>query len=248
MKKLLLSFVSAVMIGVTCFAPLSVSANENELVNNSVGYVNDTSFNLVENTGIQMGASGLFTYLASYNGASADIQVGIPSALVNADYYDIYITLVVDNIDLSNATYNKQFHLKYGNVSCTSFANAEAIFDKNEIRLTVKHQKYNKSSFDAFGFNFAITDIPQLDTSKSGNVYIKNVEVWHADTIEKLEKLQEDPMKDFLGSIGNVVADCIEWVVTVCNTIMEAPLLLLTTGMLCLGACIGLFGRFINKD
>lgn len=55
-------------------------------------------------------------------------------------------------------------------------------------------------------------------------------------------------MEGFLTSIGLIVTESIEWVVAVANTITSTPILLITTGFLCLGAAVGLFGRMLSKN
>ena len=54
-------------------------------------------------------------------------------------------------------------------------------------------------------------------------------------------------MSALLTELGLVVTQAFSWIGTVCETIVGQPLLLLTTGFLVLGACVGLFGRLLSK-
>ena len=54
-------------------------------------------------------------------------------------------------------------------------------------------------------------------------------------------------MAELLTNLGLVVTQSFTWIGTIATTITSTPLLLLTTGFLCLGACVGLFGRLLVK-
>lgn len=55
-------------------------------------------------------------------------------------------------------------------------------------------------------------------------------------------------MATLLASLGTVVTECLGWVGDICATIVSEPLLLMTTGLLLLGGCIGIFGRLLSKN
>lgn len=54
-------------------------------------------------------------------------------------------------------------------------------------------------------------------------------------------------MAALLSSLGEVVTAVLSYVGTICNTIVGQPLLLMTTGFLLIGGCIGIFGRLLSK-
>lgn len=54
-------------------------------------------------------------------------------------------------------------------------------------------------------------------------------------------------MTTLLGDLGTVVTKVFGWVGDVATTIVDNPLLLLTTGFLVLGGAIGIFGRLLSK-
>lgn len=54
-------------------------------------------------------------------------------------------------------------------------------------------------------------------------------------------------MSALLTTLGLVVTQVFTWVGTICTTIVDTPLLLLTTGFLVLGGAIGIFGRLLSK-
>lgn len=54
-------------------------------------------------------------------------------------------------------------------------------------------------------------------------------------------------MSALLSSLGDVVTACLGYVGNICTTIVGQPLLLMTTGLLLLGGCIGIFGRLLSK-
>lgn len=55
-------------------------------------------------------------------------------------------------------------------------------------------------------------------------------------------------MADLLTSLGSVATQIFTWVGTVASTIVETPLLLLSTGFLVVGGAIGIFGRLLSKN
>lgn len=55
-------------------------------------------------------------------------------------------------------------------------------------------------------------------------------------------------MATLLGSLGEVASEVLEMAVTVANTIVSTPLLLLTVGFLFIGGCIGIFGRLLSRN
>ena len=66
-------------------------------------------------------------------------------------------------------------------------------------------------------------------------------------TIVQLEEPTAPTMGTLLADLGSVVTQSFTWIATVATTITSTPLLLLTTGFLCLGACVALFGRLLVK-
>lgn len=55
-------------------------------------------------------------------------------------------------------------------------------------------------------------------------------------------------MAALLSTLGEVVTAVLGYVGTICTTIVSQPLLLLTTGFLLIGGCIGIFGRLLSKS
>lgn len=55
-------------------------------------------------------------------------------------------------------------------------------------------------------------------------------------------------MAGLLSSLGEVVTAVMSYVGTICTTIIGQPLLLMTTGFLLIGGCIGIFGRLLSKN
>lgn len=55
-------------------------------------------------------------------------------------------------------------------------------------------------------------------------------------------------MSALLTDLATVVSKVFTWVGEVCSTIVDNPLLLLTTGFLVLGGTIGIFGRLLSKN
>lgn len=54
-------------------------------------------------------------------------------------------------------------------------------------------------------------------------------------------------MSSLLTDIGTVVTQMFTWVGTVAQTITQTPILLMTTGVLMIGAAVGIFGRLLSK-
>lgn len=54
-------------------------------------------------------------------------------------------------------------------------------------------------------------------------------------------------MSALLTSLGEVVTAVLTYISTICATIMEQPILLLTMGILLLGGAIGIFGRLLSR-
>ena len=55
-------------------------------------------------------------------------------------------------------------------------------------------------------------------------------------------------MATLLTSLGTVVTKCLGYVGDIATTIVDTPILLLTTGILLLGGCLGIFGRLLSKN
>lgn len=60
--------------------------------------------------------------------------------------------------------------------------------------------------------------------------------------------MEGNAMADLLSSLALIVTQIFTWVGTVGTTIVSTPILLLTTGFLCLGGTIGIFGRLLSKN
>ncbi|WP_294547280.1 hypothetical protein [uncultured Pseudoflavonifractor sp.] len=54
-------------------------------------------------------------------------------------------------------------------------------------------------------------------------------------------------MAALLADLGTVATNVITQVGTICQTIVDEPLLLLTVGFLFIGGCIGIFGRLLSR-
>lgn len=54
-------------------------------------------------------------------------------------------------------------------------------------------------------------------------------------------------MAVLLTSLGEVVTAVLGYIGTICTTIVGQPLLLMTTGFLLIGGCIGIFSRLLSK-
>lgn len=55
-------------------------------------------------------------------------------------------------------------------------------------------------------------------------------------------------MQALLTDLGTVVTQVLDWTVESATTIVENPLLLMTTGVLMLGAAIGILGRLLSRS
>lgn len=55
-------------------------------------------------------------------------------------------------------------------------------------------------------------------------------------------------MATLLSTLADVVTQVLAWVGNVATTVVDTPLLLLTTGFLVLGGAIGIFGRLLSKN
>lgn len=55
-------------------------------------------------------------------------------------------------------------------------------------------------------------------------------------------------MAELLADLGTVCTNAITQVGTIASTITETPILLMTTGFLFLGGCIGIFGRLLSRN
>lgn len=60
--------------------------------------------------------------------------------------------------------------------------------------------------------------------------------------------MEANTMASLLSTLASVVTQVLTWVGSVASTIVETPLLLLTTGYLVLGGAIGIFGRLLSKN
>lgn len=60
--------------------------------------------------------------------------------------------------------------------------------------------------------------------------------------------MEGNTMASLLTTLGTVVTQVLTWVGNVASTIVETPILLLTTGFLVLGGAIGIFGRLLSKN
>lgn len=57
-----------------------------------------------------------------------------------------------------------------------------------------------------------------------------------------------EAMTGLITQLSTVVNAIFDWVGEVATTIVETPLLLITTGFLVLGGAIGIFGRLLSKS
>lgn len=55
-------------------------------------------------------------------------------------------------------------------------------------------------------------------------------------------------MADLLSQLGTVASSVLTQVGSVASTIVETPILLMTTGILFLGGAVGIFGRLLSKS
>lgn len=59
--------------------------------------------------------------------------------------------------------------------------------------------------------------------------------------------MESNTMASLLSTLSTVVTQVLNYVSSVATTIVDTPLLLLTTGFLVLGGAIGIFGRLLSK-
>lgn len=59
--------------------------------------------------------------------------------------------------------------------------------------------------------------------------------------------METNTMASLLTTLGTIVTQVLTWVGNVGSTIVETPILLLTSGFLVLGGAIGIFGRLLSK-
>ena len=57
-----------------------------------------------------------------------------------------------------------------------------------------------------------------------------------------------DTMSSLLSELASVVTQVLTWVGSVASTIVNTPILLLTTGFLVLGGAVGIFGRLLSRN
>lgn len=55
-------------------------------------------------------------------------------------------------------------------------------------------------------------------------------------------------MATLLTDLGTVATQALTMVGTIANKIVDTPLLLMTTGFLFIGGCIGIFGRLLSRN
>lgn len=60
--------------------------------------------------------------------------------------------------------------------------------------------------------------------------------------------MDPSPMAALIADLGTIITAIMTHVGTVASTIVDTPLLLLTTGFLFLGGAIGIFGRLLSKN
>lgn len=63
-----------------------------------------------------------------------------------------------------------------------------------------------------------------------------------------LEEPAVSAMSNLLTSLATIVTSIVGWVGNVATTIVDTPILLLTTGFLVLGGAVGIFGRLLSKN
>lgn len=59
--------------------------------------------------------------------------------------------------------------------------------------------------------------------------------------------MEGNTMASLLSTLATIVTQVLTWVGNVGSTIVDTPILLLTTGFLVLGGAIGIFGRLLSK-
>lgn len=60
--------------------------------------------------------------------------------------------------------------------------------------------------------------------------------------------MEATTMSALLADLALVVTQVFTWVGTIAETIVDTPLLLLTTGFLVLGGAVGIFGRLLSRN
>lgn len=60
--------------------------------------------------------------------------------------------------------------------------------------------------------------------------------------------MEVTPMAALLADLATIVTQVLTWVGSVASTIVDTPILLLTTGFLVLGGAVGIFGRLLSKN
>lgn len=60
--------------------------------------------------------------------------------------------------------------------------------------------------------------------------------------------MEGSAMSILISELSKVVTAIFGWVGEVATTIVETPILLITTGFLVLGGAIGIFGRLLSKN
>lgn len=59
--------------------------------------------------------------------------------------------------------------------------------------------------------------------------------------------MEGSAMSNLLTELGTVVTQVLSWVSDAAGTIVETPILLLTTGFVVLGGAIGILGRLLSR-
>ena len=60
--------------------------------------------------------------------------------------------------------------------------------------------------------------------------------------------MEATTMSTLLSDLTTIVTSAIANVATIAETITETPILLLMTGIVFLGACVGIFGRLLSRS
>lgn len=60
--------------------------------------------------------------------------------------------------------------------------------------------------------------------------------------------MEGSTMSTLLGDLGSVATEVLSIISEVVNTITGSPFLLLTTGVLILGAAVGIMGRLLSRN
>lgn len=255
MKKVLLSLFCSLMIGVTCFAPFTVSANngiykfnnDNYSLDNVDHKVVDDNFNLYieySNGGNWYNPTDGFI---SFSEQPVTYRISLPKMINSGDYVDFKLKFYFDK-DI-----NKFFSINFFN-----------LIDSNNSSSYVSNFDYKYELYYDENISLYVLDIhvPSLYISNNVNtinlqilthardytVKCNSIEFYHAKSLNELEELISPPLERFLNNVGNIFNECMNWVDSLIEIIVTTPILLLTTGFLCLGAAVGLFVRFIYKD